>query len=79
MLEKPLTLDFHHMCKEATSAFSSLSLAPFHFKTRGRVFRNGERMMIDKIKGRKPICRILGNIPKYRKLYILIIFVAILS
>jgi len=37
MLEKLLRFDFHHMRKEATSAFSSLSLAPFHFKTRGRV------------------------------------------
>ena len=77
MLEKLLRLEFHHMCKEAASAFSSLSLAPSHFKTRGRVFRNRGRMMQDKSKGRKSICTILGNIPNYRALYILIILVVI--
>ena len=46
MLEKLLRVDFQHMRKKATSGFSSLSLAPFHFKTRGRIFCNwGRRMM----------------------------------
>jgi len=31
MLDKLSRLDFHHICKDATSAFLSLSLAPFHF------------------------------------------------
>ena len=72
MLEKLLRLDFHHMRKEGILAFSSLSLAPFHFKTQGQVFHNWGRMMQDKSKGRKFIYGILGNIPNYRKLYILL-------
>ena len=77
LLEKLPRLEFHHMCKEYTSTFSSLSLPP-HFKTRGRIFHNWGRIMQDKSKGRKSIYGILENIPNYRKLYILIILVVIL-
>jgi len=53
MLEKLLRLKFHYMCKEAALAFSSLSLAPSHFKTRGRVLDNWGRMMQEKSSGKK--------------------------
>jgi len=66
------------MSKEATLPFSSLSLAPSHFQTRGRVFRNGRRMIQEKSKGRKPPIWDIRIIPNYLKLYILIIFIAIL-